>query len=109
MTESRGDNATTVDAATAVLIIAIGARVRDARRARRWTLYQLASASGLGRRTLVRIEQGDVNPSLGVLLRVSLALDLDLPTLVTPPTQVPAQVRQRHHPVRTGRAGIGQK
>lgn len=64
---------------------AIGARVRHERHERRWTLDQLAAASGLSRRLVVNVEQGAANPSVGTLLRLSEALGVGLPALVEPP------------------------
>lgn len=74
-----------MDDATTALATAIGARVRHERTARRWTLDQLADASGLSRRMVVNVEQGAANPSVGTLLRLSDALGVGLPALVEPP------------------------
>ncbi len=70
---------------TDALALAIGARVRHERQSRRWTLDRLAEAAGVGRRTLVNVEQGTANPSLVTLLRISGALGVGLPALVEPP------------------------
>lgn len=70
---------------TTALAEAIGARVRQERTERRWTLDQLADAAGLSRRMVVNVEQGSVNPSVGTLLRLSAALGVGLPSLVEPP------------------------
>jgi transcriptional regulator with XRE-family HTH domain len=67
------------------LAVAIGARVRRERLARGWTLDQLAEAAGVSRRMVIKIEQGAVNPSVGILLRISDALGIGLPALVEPP------------------------
>jgi len=64
---------------------AIGARVKQQRMTRRWTLDQLASYAGVSRRVLVNVEQGAVNPRVGTLLRLSDALGVGLPALVEPP------------------------
>lgn len=61
---------------------AIGARVRQHRNGRGWTLDELASRSGVSRRQLVTIEGGDSNPSIATLLRLSDALGIGLPALV---------------------------
>lgn len=60
----------------------IGARVRQSRTERGWTLDELAERSGVSRRMLVNIEQGSTNPSIATLLRVSDALGVGLPILV---------------------------
>ena len=74
------------------LNFAIGARVREERQARHWTLDQLADAAGVSRRTLVSVEQGTVNPSVGTLLGISDALGIGLPALGAPPLPTPVQV-----------------
>ena len=78
---------------------ALGARVRQGRQARGWTLDQLAEAAGVSRRMLVTVEQGASNPSMATLLRISGALGVGLPALVEPPQQPEA--------VRVTRAGGG--
>jgi DNA-binding XRE family transcriptional regulator/quercetin dioxygenase-like cupin family protein len=60
----------------------IGARVRQHRTGRGWTLDGLAGRSGVSRRQLVNIERGDGNPSIATLLRLSDALGIGLPALV---------------------------
>lgn len=65
---------------------AIGARVRQERNTRGWTLDQLAEHAQVSRRMVVNVEQGSVNPSVGTLLRLSDALGVGLPALVEPPT-----------------------
>ncbi len=64
----------------------IGARVKQERNGRSWTLDQLAEFAGVSRRMLVNVEQGAVNPSIGTLLRLSDALGVGLPDLVEPPS-----------------------
>lgn len=60
----------------------IGARVREGRTARRWTLDEMARRSGVSRRMLISIEHGDGNPSISTLLCISDALGIGLPVLV---------------------------
>jgi transcriptional regulator with XRE-family HTH domain len=60
----------------------IGARVRQSRAGRGWTLDEMAERSGVSRRMLVKIEQGSTNPSIATLLRISDALGVGLPILV---------------------------
>lgn len=67
------------------LAAAIGARVRQQRLARGWTLDALAAAAGLSRRMVVNVEQGEANPSVGTLLKLGDALGIGLPVLVEPP------------------------
>ena len=74
-----------MDDDAAKLATAIGARVRQERQGRGWTLDQLAAAAAVSRRMVVSVEQGAVNPSVGTLLRLSDALGVGLPALVEPP------------------------
>lgn len=81
-----------VDTEAALLAAAIGARVRQERQSRRWTLDQLAETAGVSRRMLINVEQGAANPSVGTLLRLSDALGVGLPALVEPPGPRPVKV-----------------
>jgi transcriptional regulator with XRE-family HTH domain len=81
-----------MDEQTASLATAIGARVRQERQARSWTLDQLAQVAGVSRRAVVNVEQGVANPSVGTLLRISDALGVGLPALVAPPETKPVLV-----------------
>jgi transcriptional regulator with XRE-family HTH domain len=67
------------------LAAAIGARIRKERQSRQWTLDRLAEAAGVSRRLVVSVEQGEANPSIATLLRISDALGVGLPALVEPP------------------------
>lgn len=80
---------------TEALARAIGARVKQERQSRRWTLDHLAEAAGVSRRMVVSIEQGTVNPSVGTLLRLSDALGVALPALVESPDPRPVRVTRR--------------
>jgi transcriptional regulator with XRE-family HTH domain len=60
----------------------IGARVRQHRTTRGWTLDELADRSGVSRRMVITIEHGEGNPSIATLLRISDALGVGLPVLV---------------------------
>jgi transcriptional regulator with XRE-family HTH domain len=62
----------------------IGRTVRDERLGKRWSLGDLARASGLSKTILARIERGDGNPSIETLWRVSQALGVPLGTLLAP-------------------------
>lgn len=67
------------------LAAAIGARVRQHRQAHGWTLDQFAQISTVSRRMIVSVEQGEANPSIATLLKLSDALGVGLPALVEPP------------------------
>ncbi|WP_327586810.1 XRE family transcriptional regulator [Nonomuraea sp. NBC_00507] len=63
----------------------IASNVRAARQDRGWTLDQMAKRCGVSRRVLVHIEQGQANPNIATLLRISDALGIGLPHLVALP------------------------
>jgi len=78
----------------------IGARVRQSRAERGWTLDEMAERSGVSRRMLVNIEQGSTNPSIATLLRISDALGVGLPILVDVDRPAALRVtRSGHAPV----------
>ncbi len=81
-----------MDSSTTTLAAAIGARVKQQRQSRRWTLDRLAEVAGVSRRMLVNVEQGAANPSVGTLLRISDALGIGLPALVESPGTAPVKV-----------------
>lgn len=81
-----------MDQAAAKLATAIGARVKQERATRGWTLDQLAAAASVSRRMVINVEHGEVNPSVGTLLRLSDALGVGLPALVEPPETRPVKV-----------------
>jgi len=81
-----------MDETASALAVAIGARVRQERQARGWTLDQLAEGAGVSRRMVVNVEQGATNPSVGTLLKIGDALGVGLPALVEPPQRTSAKV-----------------
>ena len=78
-----------------MLARAIGARVRQERKAKAWTLDQLSEAAGVSRRMVVNVEQGAANPSVGTLLRLADALGVGLPALVEPPSRDGVKVTRK--------------
>lgn len=57
--------------------------LRRFRTGRSWTLDELAARSGVSRRLIIQVEQGDANPSIGTLLRLADALGVTLTDLIT--------------------------
>lgn len=84
-----------MDSEAAALAGAIGQRVRQERLTREWTLEHLAEAAGVSRRMVINVEQGATNPSVGILLRLSDALGVGLPSLVAPPESAEATLVRR--------------
>jgi len=56
----------------------LGARVRVARRERRWTVLDLAHRVGVSRTTIHKVENGDPGVSLGVAFETASILGIPL-------------------------------
>jgi len=65
----------------------LGARVRELRKARDWTLEQAASQAGLARSTLSKIENGQMSPTYDALKKLAVGLEITVPQLFTPPSK----------------------
>lgn len=63
----------------------LGARVRELRKARNWTLEQAANQAGLARSTLSKIENGQMSPTYEALKKLAIGLSISVPQLFTPP------------------------
>ncbi len=63
----------------------LGARVRELRKARKWTLAQAAMQAGLARSTLSKIENGQMSPTYDALKKLAVGLEISVPQLFTPP------------------------
>ncbi len=72
---------------TAVTQLDLGARVRELRRARGWTLEQAATHAGLARSTLSKIENGQMSPTYDALKKLAGGLAISVPQLFTPPSR----------------------
>lgn len=71
-----------VDPSTDSLAARIAARVRTERERRRWTLAQLADASGVSPAMISRIERGESSPTAVVLGKLSAAFQLSVASLL---------------------------
>ncbi len=60
----------------------LGARVKQLRNSRRWSLEVLANASGVSRSMLSQIERERANPTLAVTMRIAQAFGMSLGELV---------------------------
>ncbi|WP_424830535.1 helix-turn-helix domain-containing protein [Ruegeria sp.] len=60
---------------------ALGRSIRDARRAKGWTLEEAGRAAGIGRSTLSKIENNQTKPSFDIVRRLTQALDMNTPQL----------------------------
>ena len=63
----------------------LGARVRELRKARDWTLEHAANQAGLARSTLSKIENGQMSPTYDALKKLAEGLRISVPQLFTPP------------------------
>lgn len=63
----------------------LGARVRELRKGRNWTLEQAAKQAGLARSTLSKIENGQMSPTYDALKKLAVGLEISVPQLFTPP------------------------
>jgi transcriptional regulator with XRE-family HTH domain len=61
-----------------------GERLRALRRARGWPIDRLAAASGVSRAMISKIERGESSPTAVVLGKLSAALELSVPELLSP-------------------------
>ncbi|SHE77838.1 transcriptional regulator, XRE family with cupin sensor [Litoreibacter ascidiaceicola] len=71
----------------------LGARVRELRKARNWTLEQAAQQAGLARSTLSKIENEQMSPTFELMKKLAEGLGIGMPQLFTPPQK--AQVNGR--------------
>ena len=62
-------------------IESVGLRIRSQRKARSWTLDEMAERSGVSRAMLSKIERGETNPTLLVASRIARALGTGLSEL----------------------------
>jgi transcriptional regulator with XRE-family HTH domain len=91
----------------------LGADIRDARRRRRIPMALMAQRAGIGRMTLVRLEQGDPAVSMGAYARVLFVLGLtarldeladpshDATGLALEEEHLPERIRTSRKPKRT--------
>jgi transcriptional regulator with XRE-family HTH domain len=76
-----------------------GARVRELRTARKWSLQSLSQASGVSRSMLSEIERGEANPTLALALAISRALGTRLGELVDGGQESSLQVVRHNDPM----------
>jgi transcriptional regulator with XRE-family HTH domain len=62
----------------------LGARVRELRKAKGWTLDQAATQAGLARSTLSKIENGQMSPTYDAVKKLAEGLKITVPQLFTP-------------------------
>ena len=82
MIESKEKNLDVLDQSMRTLINQVGDRVLEARKAKRLSRRQLSELSGVSQRYLVQLERGEGNISIGLLHRISIALERPIEWLV---------------------------
>lgn len=102
--EALGDAASgevVVDVDSGKALVRIGSKINALRRRRRLTLQALAAATRLSPSMLSLVERGKASPSLGTLLRICSALDIQMSDLFDfePDVTRDAVVRHKDHPV----------
>lgn len=65
--------------------LALGARVRELRKAKNWTLEQAAQQAGLARSTLSKIENEQMSPTFDAVKKLAEGLGISIPQLFTAP------------------------
>ncbi|CUH53572.1 helix-turn-helix domain-containing protein [Shimia marina] len=78
----------------------LGERVRELRKARKWTLEQAASQAGLARSTLSKIENGQMSPTYDAVKKLAVGLEISVPQLFTAPQK--DQINGRMAVVKSG-------
>ena len=73
------------DDATEPQSLDLGARVRELRKERDWTLEPAANRAGLARSTLSKIENGQMSPTYEALKKLATGLGISIPQLFTAP------------------------
>jgi transcriptional regulator with XRE-family HTH domain/quercetin dioxygenase-like cupin family protein len=84
--------------------VAFGERLRAERRARGWPIERLASASGVSRAMISKIERGESSPTAVVLGKLSAALELSVSELLAVPGGPGELPGRQAHP--DGAAGV---
>lgn len=78
-----GEASETTAGATAEFVTQVGNEVRRRRKQHGLTVQQLADNSGVSRRMLTLIEQGQANPSLATIDKIARAVGTDFATLAS--------------------------
>src|SRR4051812_857148 len=77
----RPDRAVAEAAVPAKTDHALGARLRELRRERNWTLEETADRCGVARSTLSKIENDQMSPTFDLLTRLTAGFDLNITEL----------------------------
>lgn len=64
------------------LLAKIGLKIRELREAKNLSLQNLSDLCDFEKPNLIRIEKGRTNPTIGTLLKISRALEVDLVDII---------------------------
>lgn len=95
------------DDVTQVAQAAIARHVRGLRQARRWSLDELASRSGVSKGMLVQIEGARTNPSIGTLCRIAESFGVSIGRLLESEPEPVVKIVGADEPPVLWRGGAG--
>ncbi|MGI9302972.1 MAG: helix-turn-helix domain-containing protein [Gammaproteobacteria bacterium] len=88
---SRGSEA---DGKSSPTPIDLGARVRELRTERGWSLDETSTRTGLSRSSLFKIEKGQMSPTFDALQKLARGLELEVPQLLVAQSEKGAEGRR---------------
>jgi len=63
-------------------LLAIGARIRELRESKDWTIQEFADKIDIEYNNVIRIEKGRTNFTIGTLVKIANALEIELKDIV---------------------------
>ncbi|GHD83285.1 XRE family transcriptional regulator [Salinibacterium amurskyense] len=88
--------------------LAIGARIRSARKAQGFTLEQIATSAGLTKGFLSRLERDETSPSVATLVQLCQVLSLEIGSLFAEPEAVKISLADAPH-INLGGQGVDER
>ncbi|MGV8912551.1 MAG: helix-turn-helix domain-containing protein [Rhodoglobus sp.] len=88
--------------------LAIGARIRSARKAQGFTLEQIALSAGLTKGFLSRLERDETSPSVATLVQLCQVLSLEIGSLFAEPEAVKISLANAPH-INLGGQGVDER
>jgi transcriptional regulator with XRE-family HTH domain len=90
-----------VDVDSGETLSRVGARIKELRRGKHLTLQSVADSTGLSASMVSLVERGKASPSLGALMRICSALDVQMSSLFDFSSDVSrdAVIRRDDHPI----------
>jgi transcriptional regulator with XRE-family HTH domain len=88
--------------------LAIGARIRSARKGQGFTLEQIATSAGLTKGFLSRLERDETSPSVATLVQLCQVLSLEIGSLFAEPEAVKISLADAPH-INLGGQGVDER